>query len=204
MGIMTRNEIIAKLRTEKLDGVNALHLVQLICEAAEMLEEDDAKLASAEKEIAQLLSCINIVERQRDYAVDRVEQYMQQDVRQGDEPCHICSRATGTACENCDPVFHVQETAMCERADLDGTEETPLTLEQLRKMEDQPVWVHVIDHTAFKDPNDAFDSWGLCRKSWVRVWDSKRADLILINYDFEDYGKMWVAYAYPPVKRSED
>lgn len=43
-----------------------------------------------------------------------------------------------------------------------------------------------------------FDGWGMCRKSWVRIWDSKRADLIHIDYDFDDYGKTWLAYAYPP------
>lgn len=74
----------------------------------------------------------------------------------------------------------------------------PLSLEQLRKMDGQPVWVHVIDHTVFADKEDDFDGWGMCRKSWVRIWDSKRADIVHIDYDFEDYGKDWVAYAYPP------
>lgn len=73
----------------------------------------------------------------------------------------------------------------------------PLTLEQLREMDRQPVWVHVIDHTVFADKEDDFDGWGMCRKSWVRIWDSKRADIVHIDYDFEDYGKEWLAYAYP-------
>lgn len=74
----------------------------------------------------------------------------------------------------------------------------PLTLEQLRERNGLPVWVHVIDHTVFADKQDDFDGWGMCRKSWVRIWDSKRADLIHIDYDFEDYGKEWIAYAYSP------
>lgn len=79
----------------------------------------------------------------------------------------------------------------------DLTKMAPLTLEQLRKMDGQPVWVHVIDHTIFADKKDDFDGWGMCRKSWVRIWDSKRADIVHIDYDFEDYGKDWLAYAYP-------
>lgn len=73
-----------------------------------------------------------------------------------------------------------------------------LTLEQLREMDGRPVWVHVIDHTIFADKKDDFDGWGMCRKSWVRIWDSKRADIVHIDYDFEDYGKDWIAYAYHP------
>jgi hypothetical protein len=71
----------------------------------------------------------------------------------------------------------------------------PLTLDQLREMDGQPVWVHVIDHTVFSDKEDDFDGWGMCRKSWVRIWDSKRANIVLIDYDFDNYGKTWLAYA---------
>ena len=73
----------------------------------------------------------------------------------------------------------------------------PLTLEQLRGMDGQPVWVKVIDHTVFADKEDDFDGWGMCRKSWVRIWDRKRADIVHIDYDFEDYENEWLAYAYP-------
>lgn len=74
----------------------------------------------------------------------------------------------------------------------------PLTLAELKKMAGQPVWVKVIAHTNFADPADDFDGWGLCRTSWVRVWDGKRADLVHIDYHFENYGKEWVAYRYQP------
>lgn len=80
----------------------------------------------------------------------------------------------------------------------DLTKMMPLTLEQLKEMDGQPVWVHVIDHTIFADKKDDFDGWGMCLKSWVRIWDSKRADIVHIDYDFEDYGKDWIAYAYHP------
>ena len=73
-----------------------------------------------------------------------------------------------------------------------------LTLAELREMDGEPVWVHVIDHTIFADKKDDFDGWGMCRKSWVRIWDSKRADIVHIDYDFEDYEKDWIAYRRPP------
>lgn len=79
----------------------------------------------------------------------------------------------------------------------------PLTLAELRKMCGEPVWVHIIDASNIADPLDAFDGWGMCRKSWVRIWDESRADLITIDYDFEEYGKEWIAYRRPPRRRKE-
>lgn len=73
----------------------------------------------------------------------------------------------------------------------------PLILKELRQMVDWPVWVEVLDHDVFADPADDFDSWGMVRESWVRIWDAARADLIHIDYDFESYGKEWRAYAMP-------
>lgn len=74
----------------------------------------------------------------------------------------------------------------------------PLTLEELRKMVGQPVWVKVIDHTVFADKEDDFDGWGMCRSSWVRVRDGNRADIVHVDYEFEIYGKEWLAYRRPP------
>ena len=55
----------------------------------------------------------------------------------------------------------------------------PLTLQELRGMCGEPVWVHIIDASNIADPKDAFDGWGFCRTSWVRIWDASRADLII-------------------------
>lgn len=79
------------------------------------------------------------------------------------------------------------------------TATTPLTLKQLRAMNGEPVYVQVIDHTVFKDPADDFDGWGLCRQSWVRLWDMNRCDVISVVHDFSDYGKTWLAYSYQTV-----
>lgn len=74
----------------------------------------------------------------------------------------------------------------------------PLTLDELREMNGDPVWIVIIDHDSFADKNDDFDGWGLCRKSWVRMWDEKRADLVRVDHQFEDYGKAWLAYRRKP------
>lgn len=74
----------------------------------------------------------------------------------------------------------------------------PLTLEELRGMDGEPVWVKVVDHTVFSNKEDDFDGYGMCRSSWVRVWDGKRADLVKVDYDFVDYGKKWLAYRRRP------
>ena len=74
----------------------------------------------------------------------------------------------------------------------------PITLDELREMDGEPVWIVIIDHDSFADKNDDFDGWGLCRKSWVRMWDEKRADLVHADHHFEDYGKTWMAYRRKP------
>jgi hypothetical protein len=71
-----------------------------------------------------------------------------------------------------------------------------LTIEQLRKMDGQPVWVKVIGKTGIR-----CDGW--CeveireKDPFAYVWwpGSEVEDIAKI----EDYEKDWVAYAYPPV-----
>lgn len=85
---------------------------------------------------------------------------------------------------------------MTDIKDLLISETKPLTLKQLKTIYDEPVWVKVLNHEMFADPDDDFDGWGMVRQSWVRLWDAKRADLISVKYDFKDYGKTWIAYSY--------
>lgn len=116
--------------------------------------------------------------------------WLQEEIRS----LRLAPKINGCGPENWADLLEIMETCL-EAVRWHGTE--PLTIEQLRKMDGQPVWVHVIDHTVFSDKEDDFDGWGMCRKSWVRIWDNKRADLVHIDYDFEDYGKEWIAYASP-------
>lgn len=80
----------------------------------------------------------------------------------------------------------------------------PMTLKEIKESVNMPVWVKVINKSVFADPTDAFDSWGMVRKSWVRVWDDKRHDLVKIDYDFSTYGKDWVAFSIYDIVNSSD
>ncbi len=80
---------------------------------------------------------------------------------------------------------------------------TPLTVEELRQLEGEPVWVKIIDSTDFSDPKDAFDDYGLVRKSWVRMWDRERGDVVTVSHHFEEYGKTWLAYRNKPKEDSD-
>lgn len=70
-----------------------------------------------------------------------------------------------------------------------------LTLEQLRKMDGQPVWVKVIGKTGIR-----CDGWCEAeireKDPFAYVWwpGSEVEDIAKI----EDYGKTWACYAYPP------
>ena len=64
----------------------------------------------------------------------------------------------------------------------------PLTLEQLREMNGQPVWVKVID-TRFNEENQ----WAICNAEYQMVTLKDGFKLF-----FCGYGLNWLAYAYPP------
>lgn len=67
----------------------------------------------------------------------------------------------------------------------------PLTLEQLRKMDGQPVWVETKAGLKF---------WGIVTKICVSSGDGR---YLLITEDTE-YGQTWLAYAYPPAHIDRD
>jgi len=102
--------------------------------------------------------------------------------------------------DGCDRIFDeaVEMAVFALRAQAEEEKNEPLTLEELREMDGEPVWVKVLDHSVFADKADDFCGWGLVRKSWVRVWDERRADLVHIDYHFEEYGKVWLAYRCKP------
>ena len=107
-------------------------------------------------------------------------------------------------CEMCDKCIHLSVCVYahrnpnpCKYRAEPVKHGNPLTLEELRQMDGSPVWVEVLDHSVFADEADDFDGWGLVRKSGVRVWDEKRADLVKVDYHFEDYGKEWRACSVP-------
>ena len=54
-------------------------------------------------ELEQVKRCIKIIEKQRDAAIKELENYMVQDVLDGNEPCGICAKASDIPCEYCNP-----------------------------------------------------------------------------------------------------
>ena len=63
----------------------------------------DVGITAVYKELEQAKRCIEIVEKQRDAAIKELENYMVQDVLDGNEPCKICAKASDIPCEYCNP-----------------------------------------------------------------------------------------------------
>ena len=66
-------------------------------------------LSTLQAELEQVKRCIEIVENQRDSAIKELENYMVQDVLDGNEPCAICAKASDTPCEYCNPKWRGQK-----------------------------------------------------------------------------------------------
>lgn len=65
----------------------------------------------------------------------------------------------------------------------------PLTMEQLREMGGQPVWIQNIE-----EPDKS--QWRLCH--WDRGKYLVLQGISVKGYLLEEYGESWLAYAYPP------
>lgn len=74
--------------------------------ALSTLQAENEKLRA---ELEQVKRCIEIVENQRDSAIKELENYMVQDVLDGNEPCAICAKASDTPCEYCNPKWRGQK-----------------------------------------------------------------------------------------------
>lgn len=74
--------------------------------ALSVLQAENKKLRA---ELEQVKRCIEIVENQRDSAIKELENYMVQDVLDGNEPCAICAKASDTPCEYCNPKWRGQK-----------------------------------------------------------------------------------------------
>lgn len=69
----------------------------------------DVGITATFSELEQVKRCIEIVENQRDSAIKELENYMVQDVLDGNEPCAICAKASDTPCEYCNPKWRGQK-----------------------------------------------------------------------------------------------
>ena len=78
-------------------------------DAATALSTFQAENEKLRAELEQVKRCIEIVENQRDSAIKELENYMVQDVLDGNEPCAICAKASDTPCEYCNPKWRGQK-----------------------------------------------------------------------------------------------
>ena len=91
-----------------------------------------------------------------------------------------------------DKHFDVALQALQEKAERDNPQ--PLTIEQLRQMDGEPVWVKVLSPIG-----DVKDSWFLidCENREVELINSEEYLLYPDELNYE-YGNYYVAYKYKP------
>ena len=107
---MDIEKLIERLRTDSLYADKAtLEIMDLCMEAADALSTLQAENEKLRAELEQVKRCIEIVENQRDSAIKELENYMVQDVLDGNEPCAICAKASDTPCEYCNPKWRGQK-----------------------------------------------------------------------------------------------
>ena len=75
------------------------------------------------------------------------------------------------------------------RAQQEVEKNEPLTLDELREMDGEPVWVVNSD---FKKSDGFSDEWALVSSQ------RRNAESTGTIYHFEDYGKTWLAYRRKP------
>lgn len=93
-----------------------------------------------------------------------------------------------------EPCYQIAEDTIAEMPTLTDhfpnlKKMIPLTLEQLREMDGQPVWIQNIE-----EPNKS--QWRLCH--WDRGKYLVLQGISVKGYLLEEYGESWLAYAYPP------
>ena len=88
-----------------------------------------------------------------------------------------------------DPLYQVAEDTIAEMPTVIlAPSGEPLTMEQLREMDGQPVWVTVLD-TRFNEENQ----WAICNADYQMVTLKDGFKLFFCGYESN-----WLAYTYPP------
>lgn len=94
-----------------------------------------------------------------------------------------------------DPLYQIAEDTISEMPTIctgrfpDTTKMLPLTLEQLREMDGQPVWIVDIGPHKWYGPGWAIVDRDNCLVRTAKNWNS---------VFFERYGERWLAYRRPP------
>lgn len=155
-----------------------------------------------QKQESECVKCSGIVYRQTDSG-----KIIPVDQRCGAKITPPCYVPDGDGCayqiygdNNDEPIARCKSCPLCQsdkiRHKQDPAHNDPLTLDELRKMEGQPVWIKLFD------PDEEF--WVL-RNEWV---DTRNPEpLILFHmrwYSHADYGKTWLAYRRKPEEGRDD
>lgn len=83
------------------------------------------------------------------------------------------------------------------RAQQEAAKNEPLTIEELRGMVGQPVWIEPTKDTP--DSDDWDPAWVILREDYVFVYSKSSESRVHIRF-LKDYGKTWLAYRRQPVK----
>lgn len=109
---MDNEKLIEQMKwwAEECDRTNfGCQAKKTLRDAATALSTLQAENERLRAELEQVKRCIEIVENQRDSAIKELENYMVQDVLDGNEPCAVCVKASNTPCEHCDPKWRGPE-----------------------------------------------------------------------------------------------
>ena len=93
---------------------------------------------------------------------------------------HVCSLRNGEAEE-----YHAMFVAMLEKS----MPNEPLTIQQLREMDGEPVWIVDVGPHKWYGPGWAIVDRDNCLVRTVKNWNA---------VFFESYGERWLAYRRPP------
>lgn len=172
---MRTQELIQRLRTESLWADQCTAKIMDLCmEAAEVLE---CVFGSGEEEINLCVCCAHI-------------QHMDQ--CKMDVGCSRCSE-TGCPCQNCrgGSNWELLGSKISDKEGLTAKPDTPLTIEQLRKMRGKWVWI------VSPDKDLTVSGWAYVGKDHVfTYWEYEKDTLVgRVVYNICDYGA-WLAYVH--------
>ena len=93
---MDIEKLIRRLRNDADAYRNGETLGRAFADQEDVLDNAATTIETLHADLARVTT-------ERDAAVEELENYMVQDVVEGNEPCGICAKASNIPCECCDP-----------------------------------------------------------------------------------------------------
>lgn len=113
----------------------------------------------------------------------------------------FAERVKNTPMPGAREMFEIAATAIREKAERENP--VPLTIEELRQMDGEPVWVYDLEDKKYTGCF-VIDVWGPFMYSSI---DENSEALMPGNecfaYSFLNYGKEWIAYRHKPKEASD-